>query len=380
MQSLSDLIIERIVKTPNLLELFHKIQNNEKLSIDDGISLYNTDDILVLGYIAEFSRIKRLKASGKDNEEDYVYWINNHHLNLTNICEGTCKFCAYKRKEAQDGAFLFSLESAKEYIQTKVNPDISEIHIVSALNPQCNLNFYIEILKYCKKYLPNTHIQAFTAVEIDYLAKISGLSINETLKELKNAGLGSIPGGGAEIFAENIRQKVCPDKISGEKWLEIMNIAHNMRIRSNATMLTGIGESIEDKVAHILSVRELQEKTGGFMTFIPLFCHYENTEISSEKLPTGIDMLKEYAVSRILLDNIDHIKTFWIQTGIKLAQMTLTFGADDLDGTVVVEKITNFAGAKTDKYLQKDELISLIKNAGKIPVERDTLYNIVKVY
>jgi aminodeoxyfutalosine synthase len=436
------ILLENLIKNSNpLAEITTKILNNERLTKEDGLKLYKSFDILSIGALADFARIKRLdtpeekadceqRAQGKlcrseesfmaSNQADYVYWINNHHLNLTNICEGTCKFCAYRRKDGQDGAFLYTLEKAVEYLETQVSKTASEIHIVSALNTYWNLENCKKLLQECKKILPNTHIQAFTAVEIDYLAKLSGISTKEVLQELKDAGLGSLPGGGAEIFAENIRRKTCPDKISGEKWLEIMEIAHNLGLKSNATMLTGIGETCEDKIDHMLKIREVQDRTGGFMTFIPLFCHYENTELAQSyseqkrhpelvsgsiqseiqseqsnagkmlnqvqhdnnifKQQTGIEILKDYAISRLMLDNVPHIKAFWIQIGTKLAQVTLSFGVDDLDGTVMEEKITHFAGAKTGNALTKDDLSHLIKRAGKIPVERDTVYNIVKVY
>ncbi|MEI8389865.1 MAG: aminofutalosine synthase MqnE [bacterium] len=363
--------------THPLSEIAEKVLNNERLTKEDGISLYESFDILSIGVLADYARIKRL-----DNHEkkDFVYWINNHHLNLTNICEGSCKFCAYKRKEGQEGAFLYSLEKAVEYLETKVSKNAGEIHIVSALNPSWTLENYKTLLKESKRILPDTHIQAFTAVEIDYLAKISNISTKQVLQELIDSGLGSLPGGGAEIFAENIRQKVCPEKISGDKWLEIMETAHQLGLKSNATMLTGIGETVEDKIDHMLKIREVQDRTGGFMTFIPLFCHYENTEIIEFQQQTGFETVKDYAVSRLMLDNVPHIKAFWIQIGTKLAQITLSFGVDDLDGTVMEEKITRYAGAKTGHAMSKDELIHLIKRAGKTPVERDTVYNIVKVY
>jgi len=371
-------LLEKLIKTSNpLSEISEKILNNKRLTKEDGLRLYESFDILSIGALADYARVERLENS---EQADYVYWINNHHLNLTNICEGTCKFCAYRRKEGQDGAFLYTLEKAVEYLETQVNKNASEIHIVSALNPYWTLENYKTLLKECKKTLPNTHIQAFTAVEIDYLAKISNITVEKVLQELIDAGLGSLPGGGAEIFAENIRQKVCPEKISGDKWLEIMEIAHNLGLKSNATMLTGIGETSEDKIDHMFKIREVQDRTGGFMTFIPLFCHYENTEISEMQVQTGFETVKDYAISRLMLDNVPHIKAFWIQIGTKLAQVTLSFGVDDLDGTVMEEKITHFAGAKTGNVMTKDELIHLIKRAGKIPVERDTVYNIVKVY
>lgn len=364
----------------NIDKIKQKIMMGARLSFDDGVFLFNSNDIIELGFLTEKSLIKSLKKTDELSKINNVYFINNHHLNLSNICEGKCKFCAYRKDKGSEGAFKYTIESAKDYIENNVNPDIAEIHIVSALNPDYDITFYEELFSFCAKKLPNTHIQALTAVEIDYIAELSGISIEETLVRLRNAGLGSLPGGGAEIFAQRVREMACPDKISGDKWLEIMELAHKLNIKSNATMLCGIGETTEEKVAHILKIRELQDKTNGFMSFIPLFCHYENTEMSSAYELTGFDMLKTYAVSRLLLDNVPHIKAFWIQTGIKLAQATLAFGVDDLDGTVITEKITKSAGAKVDQFLERSELIRLIHNAGKKPVERGTLYNIIQEY
>ncbi|OGI04182.1 MAG: aminofutalosine synthase MqnE [Candidatus Melainabacteria bacterium GWF2_37_15] len=342
-----------------------KIYNNERLTRENGLELYKSNDLLTLGQLASYK-----------NPSKNVYWINNHHFNVTNICEGTCKFCAYRRKEGQDGAFIYHIDKAVEYLN-KINKNVKEIHIVSALNPDCNLDFYKKLLEASRRILPNTHIQAFTAVEIDYLAKLENISAEEVLKELISSGLGSLPGGGAEIFAENIRQKVCPEKISGKRWLKIMEIAHKLGLKSNVTMLTGIGETPKDKIDHMLAVRDLQNKTKGFMSFIPLFCHYENTEVSSKNKPTGVEILKEFAIARLMLDNVPHIKAFRIQTGTKLAQISLSFGVDDLDGTVMEEKITRFAGSKDPDALMKEEIEHLITRAGKIPFERDTVYNVV---
>ncbi len=371
MQELPEKIID---KSPELSEIREKVLSNRRLTRQDGIDLYNSNDLLAIGTLADFARVNRLKNPAK---KDYVYWINNHHLNLSNICEGKCKFCAYRRKEGQEEAFYYTLDKAVEYLETQVSKTAREIHIVSALNPSYDLEFYRQLLQQCRKILPDTHIQALTAVEIAYISKISGFDIKQTLQELKNAGLGSLPGGGAEIFAENVRQQVCPEKISGQRWLEVMEIAHNLGLKSNATMLTGIGETCYDKIDHMLAVRELQDKTGGFMTFIPLFCHYENTEIPDSNQPTGVDMLKDYAISRLMLDNIEHLKAFRIQTGIKLAQTSLSFGVNDIDGTVMEEKITRMAGSKDAYAVKKEEIEHFITKAGKVPVERDTVYNLV---
>jgi len=375
-----DLILKKYNSSEDLYEIYRKINDNQRLSKEDGLTLYNCSDILYIGALADFARINRLKLTNETNKENNVFWINNHHLNITNVCEGKCKFCAYRKKENEPESFIYSIEEAVNYINNKVDKNVKELHIVSALNPKCDLEYYVTLLNNCKESLPNTHIQAFTVVEIDYLAKISNLSAEEILIKLKEAGLGSLPGGGAEIFSDRIRKEVCPEKISGKRWLEIMKIAHSLGLKSNATMLTGIGETSEDKINHMLALRETQDETGGFMAFIPLICHYENTELHNYEEPTGIDILKDYAISRLMLDNISHIKAFWIQIGIKLAQISLSFGVNDLDGTVVQEKITHSAGATTGQTIYKEELINLIKKANKIPVERDTVYNIIEEY
>jgi len=216
-----------------------KIHTNQRLTKEDGLELYACSDLLTLGELACY------KNPSKD-----VYWINNHHFNVTNICDGTCKFCAYRRKQGQDGAFIYDLSRAEEYL-SGISKNVKEIHIVSALNPECNLEFYKNLLKLCRKILPDTHIQAFTAVEVDYLAKLEGISEEEVLKELIKSGLGSIPGGGAEIFAERVRQKVCPEKISGQRWLEVTETAHGLGLKSNVTMLTGIGDTPDEKNEHM---------------------------------------------------------------------------------------------------------------------------------
>lgn len=372
---LENIVVSRFSKP--LASIYEKLQNDVSLNEEDGLALYESSDLLSIGALADFARKKRLQIQGLSHEEDYVYWINNHHLNLTNICEGKCRFCAYRKANGQEGSFLMALEDVESYVRQNVSTRASEIHIVSALNPQLNIEYCTQLLKTCKKLLPDTHIQAFTAVEIDYIAKISGITINEALTMLKNAGLGSLPGGGAEIFADRIRQMYCPEKISGEEWLSIMETAHNLGLKSNVTMLTGIGETAAEKLDHILKVRDLQTKTGGFMSFIPLVCHYQNTEVSQAHSQSGFDILKNYAVSRLMLDNIPHVKAFWIQVGQKLAQLSLAFGADDLDGTVIEEKISRSAGASSGQQLNSDGLINMVRAAGKIPVQRDTIYNVL---
>lgn len=369
------LIMEEILNSP-LRKIAEKVLSNKRISFDDALTLYESGDLLYVGALAEYARKKRAACG----EENYVYFINNHHLNITNVCEGDCSFCAYRKHKDHNQAYFLELPEIEKYLIENVSKEIKELHIVSALNPKANLKYYIELFNLCKKIIPGVHIQALTAVEIDYLSKIENMPPENILTELSEVGLGSIPGGGAEIFHESIRNMVCPDKISGDRWLDIMKIAHNLGIKSNATMLTGIGESYIHRVDHLERIRSTQDETKGFMTFIPLVCHYENTELEVANNNTGIDNLKDLAISRLYLDNVPHIKAFWIQLGIKLAQVSLAFGVDDLDGTVVKEKISSAAGANSAHCVTKKSLINLIQNASRIPVERDTVYNIIKIY
>ena len=371
MLALDEKIIVDRCRDKYLSSIIQKVASGNRLSFDDGVALYNSYDILTIGMLANMAR--------KQKVGDYAYFIHNVHLNPSNICSGSCRFCAYRKKEGEAGAFRLTLEEIEKKVTPYLNTGITEIHLVSALDEKTDIEYYKKLLSLLKQMFPNVHIQGFTAVEIDYLAKNSNLTIECTLNILQEYGLDSLPGGGAEVFSPRLREKVCPEKISGAKWLDIMRTAHNTGIHSNATMLAGIGETYEERVSHLLQLRELQDETNGFMSFIPLSFHSHNTEL---KLPvqTGIDDIKNLAVSRLILDNFNHIKAFWIQLGVKLSQVSLHFGVDDLDGTVMEEHITHDAGAQTGQALLKDEIVKMIKEAGRIPVQRDTLYNVVKIW
>ncbi|RMF97956.1 MAG: aminofutalosine synthase MqnE [Candidatus Schekmanbacteria bacterium] len=359
------------IVSQELKEIEEKVYNRERLSKNDGLTLYSSTDILSLGYLAN---IVRERKNG-----NLAYFIRNRHINYSNICVNRCKFCAFSKSIGDEGAYTMTLDEILEKAREAKGTGITEFHIVGGLHPELPFDFYIEMLEALKKEFPAVHIQAFTAVEIKYLSTVSGLSIKDTLLELKKAGLGSLPGGGAEIFSERVRRELCEEKTSGEEWLEVMEEAHNIGMKSNATMLYGHLEKPEEKIEHLIRLRELQDRTGGFMSFIPLAFHPENTQLKSFNFTTGIDDLKEIAIARLMLDNFPHIKAFWIMIGLKLAQISLSFGADDIDGTVVEEKITHSAGAQTGQFVSREELVSLIKKAGREPVERDTLYNRVSL-
>ncbi|RMD51968.1 MAG: aminofutalosine synthase MqnE [Nitrospirae bacterium] len=344
----------------------NKVIKGGRISEDEALLLFKSDDIFSIGRMAS----KRAYEINRDK----VFYIHNRHINPTNICVNRCAFCAFSRSPGQKGAYEMAIDEILKRAESAVEEGAIELHIVGGLHPERPFNFYIDMLKKIKDNFPDIYIKAFTAVEIDYFSKISGLSIEEVLRSLIDAGLDCMPGGGAEIFDVRVRNRICPEKISGRRWLEIMEIAHNLGIRTNATMLYGHVEGYEERVDHLNRLRELQDRTGGFQAFIPLPFLPKNTEIPDASYTSGIDDIKTIAISRIFLDNIPHIKAYWIMLGPKIAQLSLCFGADDLEGTVIEEKIANSAGGMTKGSMTEHELIHIIKKAKKIPVKRDSLY------
>jgi aminodeoxyfutalosine synthase len=359
-----------------LADIAQKVRDDKRISREDAIRLYESDDLLAVGAMGEFAR-KRKAGPGK---EKYVYYIHNMHLNPTNYCIETCRFCSYANPEGKGKAYTWTVEQVLEEARKGAELGINEIHMVGGLNPACDLSYYEEVLRAIKQKFPNIHMKAMTAVEIEYLANLEHISYEETLQRLVAAGLGSMPGGGAEIFDEEVRRAMHVKKTPADVWLEIHGLAHKLGLKTNATMLTGIGETRENKIDHVLLLRQQQDLTGGFQCFIPLKCYYDGTTIADEvEEPSPEELLRDIAISRLLLDNFDHIKAYWIQLGEKLAQIALSFGADDMDGTIGEEKITHAAGAKTPLQLAKDKMEFLISSAGYTPVERDTIYNIKRV-
>ena len=352
-------------------QIKEKVLSNQRLSREDGIALFTSHDLLFLGRLASHAALRK--------NADRVYFVQNMHINPTNLCVNRCKFCAFSRSKGEAGAYEMSIEDIVNKARN-AGPGVREFHIVSGLHPDLPFSWYLDMLRALKKESPHIHIKAFTAVEIDYLAKLSGLGLKDTLLALREEGLGSLPGGGAEIFNPAVRTSLCAEKISGDRWLEIMEIAHGIGLKSNATMLYGHIETVEDRVDHLIRLRELQDRTGGFQAFIPLSFHSQNTEIKKSSYTTGFDDLKTLAISRLLLDNFDHIKAYWVMLGEKITQVSLSFGVDDIDGTVVEERITRMAGGTTDGSMTRDELVDLIRQAGKKPVERDTVYNTVRIW
>jgi aminodeoxyfutalosine synthase len=334
----------------------------------EALTLFATDDLLGLGHLADLAN--------RAKNGDKVYYINNVHLNYTNLCVNDCLFCAYNRVNTlEQGAFFLSVEQILEKARSGWHERVREFHIVGGCHPDAPLEYYEQMLSILAEEFPGVHLQAFTAVEIEHLAGKASMSVVEVLERLKACGLGSIPGGGGEIFNPQIRNKICPNKISGELYLEVMRQAHTLGISTNVTMLFGHLESPSDRVDHLLAIRDLQDETGGFNSFIPLLFHPENTGFEHLDKAGGLETLRTIAVSRLVLDNIDHIKAFWIMLGLPLTQMALFFGADDVNGTVYEEKITHEAGACTPQNVPAEKLIRIIRETGRTPVERDTLYN-----
>lgn len=349
-----------------LKDIAHKVFRGIRLYKEDGVRLYESQELLTIGWLAN---TVREKLHGKN-----AYFNVNRHIEPTNVCVLKCGLCAFGKNERSPDAYTFSLEEIFERGKEAVEQGATELHIVGGLHPDLPFQFYLDMLGGLKQRFPQVHLKAFTAVEIQFFADLEKMTIQDVLQRLVEAGLDSMPGGGAEVFADRVREIICKGKISGKQWLDIVRVAHRMGIHSNATMLYGHVETYEERVEHLLALRDLQDETHGFMTFIPLAFHSANTPLEYLPETTGYDDLKNIAVSRLLLDNFPHIKSYWIMVGMKMAQMALQFGADDIDGTVVEEKITHAAGAQTPQAVSREELVRLIKEVGCVPVERDTLY------
>jgi len=362
-------IARRALDRAGLGAIADKVLAGERLSADDGVRLFESPELAAIGALANVVR-ERLHG-------DRTWFNRNLHINATNVCEASCIFCSFARLKTGDpGAYTMRIDEAVGRLKALRGQFVTEVHTVNGLNPDLPWSYYVDFLRALKAERPDLHVKGFTAVEVHYFSEKYGKSYAEVLTELQEAGLGSLPGGGAEIFAPRARKKLCPDKVSTEGWLEVHRTAHRLGMRSNCTMLFGSIERLDERVDHILRLRELQDETGGFQTFIPLKFHNENNRLSKLDEPTDADCLKTMAVSRLLFDNIGHVKAYWPMLGVQLAQLSLSFGVDDLDGTVREERIYHMAGAKTPQELGRAELIALIRRAGRVPIERDTLYRV----
>jgi aminodeoxyfutalosine synthase len=348
-----------------------KVEAGERLDFEDGVALFESDDLLALGELADLAR--RLRGG-----DDRVFFVQNLNLYQTNVCRVKCKFCAFAKTSKQEGAYTLTAEEfVEDALRQYETARFTEIHCVNGENPHVDLEFYVDVLRKLRAALPDVHLKFYTASEIHHMSKLSGLSHEEVLRELKEAGLGSLPGGGAEVFADRVRRLIAPGKEHPDEWFHVHDAAHRLGITTQCTMLYGHVETYEERVDHLLRLRAQQDASGGFLSFIPLAFHPENTvfERRGWRHTTGADDLKVIAVSRLLLDNVPHVKAYWIMMGMPMAQVALHFGADDVQGTVVREQIFHAAGATTPTEQKLDELVRFVRDAGRVPVQRDTLYN-----
>jgi aminodeoxyfutalosine synthase len=346
-----------------------KVLAGERLSFEDGLALYRTHDLIGLGQLANHVREER--------HGDAAYFVRNTHLNHTNVCVATCDFCAFAARRGEPRAYTMAVDEVVASVASLPEP-VREVHVVGGLHPDLPFSYFTDLLRGIKRARPDVHVKAFTAVEVFFFHRLYRKSVEAVLAELKAAGLDSMPGGGAEIFAKGTRDRVVKGKADAGQWLDVMRTAHRLGIPSNATMLYGHVETVEDRVDHLLRLRELQDETGGFVTFIPLA--FQPWEAPAMSLPetTGFDDLKAIAVARLVLDNFPHVKSYWIMVTPRLAQVGLSFGADDIDGTVTEERIAHDAGATTPQAMTVGELVRLVREAGRRPVERDTVFNVVR--
>jgi aminodeoxyfutalosine synthase len=353
-----------------LADIADKLDAGQRLSFADGVRLFDCPDLLAVGWLANRERQKR--HAGR------TYYNFNIRLEATNVCVASCLFCSFARLRPGDaGSYTMSLEQAWDKLRERAHQPLTEIHVVNGLHPDLPFDYYLEMLRGFKRIRPGIHLKCFTAVEIAFFADLYKMTDEQVLRELQAAGLDSLPGGGAEIFAERVRRKICHDKCGADRYLAIHKLAHGLGMRTNVTMLYGHIETKEERVDHMIRARELQDDSGGFQAFIPLAFHPDNNQMRKLPAPSATDTLRVHAVSRLMLDNIPHVKAFWIATGVEVAQVSLWFGVDDLDGTVQEEKIYHMAGARTPESMTTSAIRRLIRVAGRDPVERDTLYNVV---
>ena len=360
------------VRAAGLQDIHDKLEARERLTLADGVQLFDCPDLLAVGWLANLERERR--HAGR------TYYNFNIRLEATNVCVASCLFCSFARlKPGDSGAYTMTLEEVWDKLRTRAHQPLTEIHVVNGLHPDLPFDYYTELLRGFKRIRPDIHLKCFTAVEIAFFADLYGKSDEQVLRELMAAGLDSLPGGGAEIFAARVRKKIANDvnKCDADRYLSIHRLAHRLAMRTNVTMLYGTIETAEERVDHMLRARALQDETGGFQAFIPLAFHPDNNQMRKLPAPSAADTLRVHAVARLMCDNIDHVKAFWIATGVEIAQTALWFGADDLDGTVQEEKIYHMAGSPTPTAMTTRQIERLIRAAGREPVERDTLYNVV---
>jgi len=363
-------MIDRRIEAAGIADIAARVAARERLTLEDGVRLFECPDLLAVGHLANRERERR---HGK-----LTYYNFNIRLEATNVCVASCLFCSFARLTPDSpSAYTLSIEQVLDKLRQRAHQPLTEVHVVNGLHPDLPFEYYTDMLRGLKQVRPGIHLKCFTAVEIAFFADIYKMTDREVLEKLKDAGLDSLPGGGAEIFAPRVRKKISHDKADADRYLSVHRTAHELGMRTNVTMLYGHIETYEERVDHMLRARALQDETGGFQAFIPLAFHPDNNQMRKLPPPTATDTLRTHAVSRLMLDNIAHVKAFWIATGVEVAQQALWFGADDLDGTVQEEKIYHMAGARTPETMSTAAIRRLIRAAGREPVERDTLYNVV---
>ncbi|MES2123119.1 MAG: aminofutalosine synthase MqnE [Gemmatimonadota bacterium] len=365
------------LRDPALLAIADKVDGGQRLDASDARLLYDTDDLIGVGTLADVANRRR--------NGDRVFFSANQHINPTNVCilRNTCTFCSFARMPKEDGHYTRSLEEVYHEAAQATGAPTREFHIVGGLHPKLGLSYYTDMIRGLKERHPQVHIKALTAVEIAHLARIEKSSVADVLVRLKEAGLTSLPGGGAEVFSTAVRATIAERKLTGAEWINVHREAHGLGIPSNCTMLYGHVETADDRIEHLTMLRDLQDETGGFLTYIPLAYHTENNELGVElgrvgTATTGFEDLKNIAVGRLFLDNIPHVKTHWPMVTPFLSQIALAFGCDDVEGTVVYERVYHEAGAQTDMHLAYEGLVALIRGAGRQPVERDSLYQPIR--
>ena len=364
--------MRRRLGAAGLNDIADKVEARERLSFDDGVRLFETPEFLGVGWLANRERERR--HAGR------TYFNHNLRLEATNVCEASCLFCSFARLTPdKPGAHTKTVEQMLDRLRARAGEALTEVHMVNGLHPELPFSYYLDLLRGLKGVRPGIHLKCFTAVEIAFFADHYGKTDRQVLEELRAAGLDSLPGGGAEIFAARVRKKISYDKCDGDRYISVHRTAHALGMRTNMTMLYGHIETMAERVDHLLQIRTLQDETGGLQAFIPLAFHPDNNQMRKLPAPTATDTLRVHAVARLLLDNVDHIKAYWISTSVELAQTALWFGADDLDGTVQEETIYHMAGSKTPSALSTDQIERLVRAAGRQPIERDTLYNVVRV-
>jgi aminodeoxyfutalosine synthase len=350
-----------------------KLRSGERLSLDDGLALFRHPDVVAVGQLANELRERR--------HGDRTFFNRNMRIEVTNVCVASCLFCSFaKLEEGAPGARTMSLEEAWRELEVRMGDPPAEIHIVNGLHPGLPFSYYEELLAGFKRIKPDIHMKCFTAIEINFFAAHYGMTYTQVLERLRRAGLDSLPGGGAEIFHPEVRERIAHDKATAQEYLEVHRVAHRLGMRTNATMLYGHIETFEHRVDHLLRLRDLQDETHGLQAFIPLAFHPDGNGMKNLPAPTAVDALRTVAVSRLLLDNVPHVKAYWVSMTPEVAQIALRFGADDVDGTIVHETIYRAAGSRSPDGLTVDQLVRLIQEAGRVPVERDTLYNVVREY